>query len=178
MCQLLVPDVDPERGLGLVLSQCLKLCREAQRGHISCFTTCRGFDHQSPQAELCQARVEAHSLSRVSARRQTRRPGGRRGTLQRKFPFTRPLSDLMNYSLNEAQRFLQLVKHKLRSNSHLRAARARRASLAASGPHRSPGSSLCLGGGRACFLDQAKHGPPERGALPGPGRFWPDGHRQ
>lgn len=42
----------------------------------------------------------------------------------------------------------------------------------------SPSGSQCLGGGRACFLDQAKHGPPERRAQTGPARFWPDGHGQ
>lgn len=36
----------------------------------------------------------------------------------------------------------------------------------------------CLGGGRACFLDQFKHGPPEHRVQAGPARFWPDGHRQ
>lgn len=46
---------------------------------------------------------------------------------------------------------------------------------AAAGPR---AGSVCLGGGRVCFLDQAKHGPPERRARAGPARFWPDGHQQ
>lgn len=41
-------------------------------------------------------------------------------------------------------------------------------------PRRAAG---CLAGGRVCFLDQPKHGPPERRAPAGPARFWPDGHR-
>eukprot|EP00064_Thunnus_orientalis_P017341 superscaffoldBa00003658_g17422 len=42
-------------------------------------------------------------------------------------------------------------------------------SLPAEHRRRSPSGPPCLGGGRACFLDQAKHGPQERHAQAGTG---------
>lgn len=61
--------------------------------------------------------------------------------------------------------------------SYPASAGGRRAALHAACRCRSPSDSQCLGGGRACFLDQAKHGPPERRAQAAPARSWPDGHR-